>query len=87
VGRTDGGLLRSTIRGSRRNVLRVPQSAPFRQGEGWAVFRAMAGHAVATPVEIGRSQNHVAEVISGLSEGDQVILYPGNQIADGAAIA
>jgi len=68
------------------SALRVPQSALFRQGEGWAVFRSVKGHAVVTPVEIGHSEDQVAEVMSGLSEGDKVILYPGNQIADGATI-
>lgn len=65
----------------------VPQSALFRQGKDWAVFRAIDGRAVATTVGIGQAAEGMVEVLSGLEDGDQVIAYPGNRITDGAAIA
>lgn len=65
----------------------VPQSALFRQDGAWAVFRSVDGRAVATPVTIGHSAEAMAEVLSGLNDGDQVIAYPGNRISDGAKIA
>jgi HlyD family secretion protein len=67
-------------------VLQVPQSALFRDGAGWAVFRAVDGRAVRTAVDIGHTQDDAAEVLAGLAEGAQVIAYPGNRIADGARI-
>lgn len=67
-------------------VLQVPQSALFRQGDGWAVFRAVSGRAVATPVTVGHTEETMAEVTSGLAAGDQVIAYPGNRVSDGARI-
>lgn len=68
-------------------VLLVPQSALFRQGTGWAVFAERAGRAVLVPVEIGHSNAQVAEVVSGLAEGERVVAYPGSLIADGSRIA
>ncbi|MGD9919366.1 MAG: efflux RND transporter periplasmic adaptor subunit [Paenirhodobacter sp.] len=68
------------------NVLTVPQSALFRQGEGWAVFRIVSGRAVATPVEIGHSNARLAEVISGISEGDLLVAWPGSRVSDGTRV-
>jgi HlyD family secretion protein len=69
------------------DVLRVPQAALFRQGDGWAVFIADQGRARLTPVAIGRQAEGLAEVQGGLSEGAEVILFPPAALRDGAAIA
>lgn len=68
-------------------VLQVPQSALFRHDGGWAVFRAVGGRAVLTPVGIGHAHDTAAEVLSGLTEGEVVIAYPGNAVVDGAKVA
>jgi len=68
------------------DLLQVPQSALFRQGEGWAVFRAVDGLAVLTPVTPGRQADTRTEITQGLDEGDQVILYPASALSDGARI-
>ncbi|EEW25839.1 efflux RND transporter periplasmic adaptor subunit [Rhodobacter ferrooxidans] len=68
-------------------VLQVPQSALFRDQGGWAVFRAVAGKAVLTKVEIGQQRDDVAQVIAGLEAGAQVVAYPGSGVVDGASIA
>ncbi|KFE33716.1 efflux RND transporter periplasmic adaptor subunit [Thioclava atlantica] len=70
-----------------QDALRVPSSALFRRGSGWAVFRVKDGRAHEIPVEIGTDNGQVAEVTSGLSEGDQVVLYPVEGLADGARVA
>lgn len=67
-------------------VLQVAQGALFRQGDGWAVFRAVDGRAVLTPVGIGRMQDDAAQVLSGLSDGDLVIAWPGARVSDGTRI-
>ena len=54
---------------------------------GWAVFRALDGRAVQTPVEIGQQAEGMAEVLSGLEAGAAVILYPASTLSDGAAVA
>lgn len=66
--------------------LLVPQAALFRQAGGWAVFRAIDGRAVLTPVQLGPQAEGMAEVTAGLDAGAVVILYPAATLADGAAV-
>ncbi len=67
-------------------VLKLPMSALFRNGDTWAVFVAGNGQARLRPVEIGRSNSDEAEVLGGIEAGEQVILHPGAQIGDGVRI-
>jgi HlyD family secretion protein len=69
------------------NVLTVPVSALFRKGEDWAVFAVRDGRARTTLVQIGQRNNRVAEVLSGLKAGDQVVLHPSDRISEGVAVA
>jgi HlyD family secretion protein len=68
------------------DVLLVPQSALFRDGGGWAVFRVDGGVARLTPVEVEHQAEGMAEVLSGLDPGTTVVLYPSSTLADGAAV-
>lgn len=67
-------------------ALIVPNAALFRHEGGWAVFREVEGQAVLTPVGIGRMNGTQAEVLSGLDDGDRVVLYPSAALTDGQAI-
>ena len=69
-----------------KDILRVPSSALFRQSEEWHVFVAVGSRARSRKVEIGQRTPFFAEVFSGLSEGDLVILHPPNSVADGTRI-
>ena len=69
------------------DVLTVPVSALFRTGESWAVFVVRDGYARTTPVVIGQRNNQLAEVVSGLTEGDPVVLHPSDRVSDGTAVA
>ena len=69
------------------NALALPVGALFRKGDDWAVFAVKDGRARTTLLRIGRRNNRVAEVLSGLSAGDQVVLHPSDRIKDGVAIA
>jgi len=69
------------------DALSVPVSALFRRGDQWAVFANENGRAQVRSVEIGRRNNRMAEVISGLSAGDRVVLHPSDRIVDGSLIA
>jgi HlyD family secretion protein len=69
-----------------QDVLKVPASALFRPPTGWALFRVVDGKAVETQVEVGHQNGLEAEIISGLDEGDRVIVHPSDQIADGVAV-
>jgi HlyD family secretion protein len=71
---------------SAKSVVTVPVGALFRRGESWAVFAVRDGRAHVTPVQIGQRNNRVAEVLTGLSAGDQVVLHPSDRIAAGTAV-
>lgn len=68
-------------------VLRLPLSAAFRDGGGWAVFVEQEGRARVQPVELGHRNGLVAEVLSGLEPGDRVVLHPSNRVTPGVRIA
>jgi HlyD family secretion protein len=69
-----------------KDVLQVPTSSLFRDDQGWAVFAVENGKAVKRRLEVGHQNGLAAEVRSGLKEGDQVILHPGAEVADGVAV-
>ena len=68
------------------SVLTLPVGALFRRGESWAVFAVQDGRARVTAVNIGHRNNRTAEILSGLSEGDRLVLYPSDRIKDGVAV-
>jgi HlyD family secretion protein len=68
------------------NVVIVPVSALFRKGESWAVFRVADGRARITLVQINHRNSRIAEVISGLSPGDRVVLHPSDRVNNGGAV-
>ena len=68
------------------NVLQVPVAALFRNGENWAVYRIENDTARLTPVEIGRENGRNAQVLEGVEEGQAIVLYPGEQLADGVRV-
>jgi HlyD family secretion protein len=69
------------------SALTVPVGALFRDGENWAVFAVRDGRARTAPVQIGHRNNRVAEVLSGLGVGDQVVLHPSDRLSDGTRVA
>ncbi len=68
------------------NALKAPASAVFRTGADWTVFKVENGRARLTPVEAGRSNGLDTEILSGLDEGDRIVLYPGNRLTDGMRV-
>jgi HlyD family secretion protein len=38
-------------------------------------------------VQIGRSNGLQTEIIEGLRAGDQVVVYPGDKVADGTRVS
>jgi HlyD family secretion protein len=71
---------------SAENVLKVPVSALFREGDNWAVFVARDGHAQKRTVQIAKRNGLEALVEKGLDVGMQVIVYPGDAVHDGVRI-
>ncbi len=68
------------------NVLTVPVGALFRRGEDWVVLAIKDGRARTARVEIGHRNNRTAEILSGLAEGDRVVLHPSDRVRDGSAV-
>jgi HlyD family secretion protein len=69
------------------DVLKVPASAVFRSGEGWAVFAVEDGRARQRTVEVGARNPLEAEVRSGIAAGTTVIKYPTNEVGEGVRVA
>ncbi len=67
-------------------VLKVPSSALFRRGNDWAAYLLRDGRAALVPVKAGRSSGAEIQVLDGLREGDEVILYPGDRVQDGQRV-
>jgi HlyD family secretion protein len=67
------------------DVVQVPESALFRQAEGWAVFLADAGRVRVRPVKLGQRNGLRAQVLEGLKPGDRVIVHPGDAVKEGVA--
>lgn len=65
----------------------VPSGALFRRDGGWAVFTAEDGRARLRPITVGHDNGIEAEVLEGLTPGEEVILYPSAAIVDGARVA
>jgi len=62
------------------DVLQIPASALFRNGNGWAAFAVEQGKAVKRSVEIGQRNGLSAQVVSGIKEGEQVIVHPDDRV-------
>ncbi len=68
------------------DVLQAPASSLFRVDGDWAVFVMEGGNAHRRMVKIGHRNGLMAEVISGLSEGEEVITHPDSSIENGTAV-
>jgi HlyD family secretion protein len=68
-------------------ALSVPVGALFRKGEEWAVFSTKNGRARTALVKIGHRNGRVAEILSGVAEGDRVVLHPSDRIKEGVAVS
>ncbi len=68
------------------DALLVPSPALLRSGGAWAVFRVEDRTARLQAVGIDVDNGRVAGVLSGLAEGDRVVLYPPDTLEDGMAV-
>jgi HlyD family secretion protein len=69
-----------------KDVLQVPASALFRKQEGWAVFVVKNNKAILREVKVGHRTGLAAEILSGLTEGEEVISHPDNSIEEGTRL-
>lgn len=72
---------------ARPGVLVVPGAAIAREGGSIGVWRAVDGRARFTPVTVGgQGQAGLTQILSGLAEGDSVIVYSAAQLEHGARV-
>lgn len=65
------------------STLKLPVGAVFRRGANWSAFVVEAGRARLRPIQVGRSSGTEVQILDGLREGDEVVLYPGDRVTDG----
>jgi HlyD family secretion protein len=68
-------------------VLQIPASSLFRDGNGLAAFALDDGKAVKRRVEIGQRSGLTAQVLSGIGEGESVVVHPDDQLREGVRVA
>lgn len=68
------------------NVLQVPTAALFRIEGRWCVFVIEQGVARQRIIEVGHRNPLMGEVLSGLTEGDRVVVYPSDLVKDGVRV-
>lgn len=69
------------------DVLVVPAGALFRERGEWSTFLIRDGKASLQRVQLGHRNDLQAEIVEGLAEGDEVILFPSDQVTDGSRVA
>jgi len=64
------------------DVLKIPGSATFRGKDGWSVFVIEKARARKRSVQVGHRNQTEAEILNGIRDGEEVILYPSNQLRE-----
>lgn len=68
------------------SALIAPASALFRHGTDWAAYAVAGGKARLRALTIGHRNAQQVEVLSGLTEGDALVVYPPDTLKDGMAV-
>ena len=68
------------------DVLKVPATALFRNGNGWAVYAVEKGKARLRSVTVGLRSAREAEILDGLSPGSSVVRHPSSRLSDGVRV-
>lgn len=67
-------------------VLTLPLTALFRENGEWSVFVVDGGVAERRAVEVGQRNGLAAEIVTGLEEGETIVLHPGDGLSDGVRV-
>jgi HlyD family secretion protein len=68
------------------DTLLVPAGALFREGSEWKTFVFDAGKAKSVIVKAGRTDGRMMQVLDGLKPGNEVLLHPPDNVADGSEV-
>lgn len=75
------------------NALRLPRSALVREataapgGGGWSVFVVRNGRTERRALRIGHVGGTLAEVLDGVDEGAEVVLFPSDRVTPGTRVS
>lgn len=69
------------------DAVRIPASALFRAGDGWAVYVVEGGRARQRAISVAARAGATAAVAGGLRPGEAVIVHPGDEVRDEVRIA
>jgi HlyD family secretion protein len=64
----------------------IPAGALFRRGDNWNVYVVKHGRAELRDTKILRRSGRLAAVASGLTPGENVIVYPSDRVASGVRV-
>lgn len=73
--------------GSRPNAVVVPEQAILPKGGKSFIYKVVEGKAMLIPVELGRRTPGQAEVVSGISAGDTIVVDGLQKLKPGAPVA
>ena len=68
------------------DVVQVPTSALFRQGNTWAVYVLDGASVRLTTVTVDHRNSQSAEILQGVSPGDEVVIHPPDTLTAGAQV-
>ena len=68
------------------NVLQVPESSLFKSNNGYALYVVNDGIAQRRDVTVGERNGLQAQITAGITVGEEVILHPDDDIADGVRV-
>ncbi len=69
-----------------QDVLQAPASALFRVNGGWAVYVREGDVAKRREVKLGQRNGLSAQILEGLSAGEQIVRYPDDTVEEGTLI-
>lgn len=69
-----------------KNILRVPAGALFQRGGAWQTFAVIGGKTMIKTVKVGRTNGLETEITDGLGDGERVVVYPGDKVAEGTRV-
>jgi HlyD family secretion protein len=66
--------------------LTVPVTALFRVQRQWAIYAVKNSRVERRLVQVGRRNNFMVEILSGLNKGDTYVVHPNDQIKEGVKV-
>lgn len=70
----------------KEDCLLVPLGALVRIDEKWCVYRVRMNRAELVEVQLGQRSRENAEILTGLEEADEIIIYPSDEVEPGCLV-